>query len=227
MRVIDCEWTWTFPHEDLRLNQGGVVVGGAFSEDNHGTVVLGEMSGDVNSYGVTGIAPEATVFGAAFPLPTAQVIQQAVDRPSAGDICLLEVHRHGPGASGVDQDGFIAIEWWPDDYLAIRYAGNRGVIVVEAAGNGARNLDDPIYDHRPAGFSGVVEQPHPPQPSGYPAVRDGRHHRAPGRPRRRGHRRPPMAAIVLGLTGASVAAYLFARTHRTRQSGPAAAAHVD
>lgn len=152
VRVIDCEWGWRFTHEDLRLNQGGVVVGTASADTNHGTAVLGEISGDVNTFGITGIAPDATVFGAAFSLPTAQVIQQSADRLGAGDIMLLEIHRSGPGASGVGQDGFIAVEWWPDDYLAIRYASNRGVIVVEAAGNGARNLDDAIYDTRPAGF---------------------------------------------------------------------------
>jgi hypothetical protein len=152
VRVIDCEWGWRFTHEDLRLNQGGVVVGTASADTNHGTAVLGEISGDVNTFGITGIAPDSTVFGAAFSLPTAQVIQQSADRLGAGDIMLLEIHRQGPGASGVGQDGFIAVEWWPDDYLAIRYASNRGVIVVEAAGNGARNLDDAIYDTRPAGF---------------------------------------------------------------------------
>lgn len=152
VRVIDCEWGWRFTHEDLGINQGGVVVGTASADTNHGTAVLGEISGDTNMYGVTGIAPDATVFGAAFSLPTAQVIRQAADRLGAGDILLLEIHRQGPGASGVGQDGYIAVEWWPDDYLAIRYASNRGVIVVEAAGNGARNLDNAIYDTRPAGF---------------------------------------------------------------------------
>ncbi|PWD51516.1 hypothetical protein C8046_13465 [Serinibacter arcticus] len=44
------------------------------------------------------------------------------------------------------------MEWWPDDYLAIRYAVERGTIVVEAAGNGARNLDDAIYDRPSRGF---------------------------------------------------------------------------
>lgn len=151
-RVIDCEWGWRFTHEDLRANQGGVVVGAGSTDTNHGTAVLGEISGDVNSFGVTGIAPDAVVYGAAFSMPTAQVIQQAADRVSAGDILLLEIHRQGPGASGVGQDGYIAVEWWPDDYLAIRYAVNRGVIVVEAAGNGARDLDNAIYDPRPAGF---------------------------------------------------------------------------
>jgi hypothetical protein len=152
VRVIDCEWGWRFNHEDLRVNQGGVVVGAGSTDTNPGTAVLGEISGDINTYGITGIASDATVFGAAFSMPSAQVIQQAADRLSAGDIILLEIHRQGPGASGVGQDGYIAIEWWPDDFLAIRYASNRGVIVVEAAGNGARDLDNAIYDSRPASF---------------------------------------------------------------------------
>ena len=81
-----------------------------------------------------------------------QVIRQAADKLGPGDIILLEIHRQGPGASGAGQDGYIAIEWWPDDFDAIRYATNKGIIVVEAAGNGARNLDDPIYSIKPAGF---------------------------------------------------------------------------
>lgn len=152
VRVIDCEWGWRFGHEDLITNQGGVVVGTASTDDNHGTAVLGEISGDKNAFGITGIASAATVYGAAFSMATAQVIQQSADRLSAGDIILLEIHRQGPGSNGIGQDGYIAVEWWPDDYLAIRYATNRGVIVVEAAGNGARDLDDAIYDTRPAGF---------------------------------------------------------------------------
>jgi hypothetical protein len=44
------------------------------------------------------------------------------------------------------------VEWWPDDYLAIRYAVERGIVVVEAAGNGSQNLDDAVYDTARPGF---------------------------------------------------------------------------
>ena len=46
-----------------------------------------------------------------------------------------------------DQQGYIPIEWWPDDFDAIRFAIGRGIIVVEAGGNGAENLDDPLMTH--------------------------------------------------------------------------------
>lgn len=153
VRIIDCEWGWRFAHEDLSGSQGGVVIGTAIPDDDHGTAVLGEFSGDANSQGVDGICADAFAMGASFStLPTATVIRQAADRLRAGDILLLEIHRRGPDGSGVGQDGFIAIEWWPDDFAAIRYAFARGVIVVEPAGNGARNLDAAVFNALPAGF---------------------------------------------------------------------------
>ncbi|MFQ5633092.1 MAG: S8 family peptidase, partial [bacterium] len=158
VNIIDLEWGWRFTHEDLRQNQGGVVAGtnsSALRSENHGTAVIGEFSGDRNSFGVTGICPDARVSAVAFSMPTATAIRQAANRLRSGDIMLLEIHRAGPRfnfAGRNDQRGYIAIEWWPDDFDAIRYAVSKGIIVVEAAGNGRENLDDPIYNTRPAGF---------------------------------------------------------------------------
>lgn len=157
VRIIDIEGAWRFSHEDLGQNQGGVV-GGIPSSDvgwrNHGTAVLGEIGGDENGLGITGIAPHAhqravSIFGGT---GSAGAIRQAADLLSPGDIILIELHRAGPRFNfqpRADQRGYVAIEWWPDDYQAIRYASSRGVIVVEAAGNGAENLDDAIYDANP------------------------------------------------------------------------------
>ena len=153
--IIDCEWGWRFDHEDLSVGQGGVVVGTASTDTNHGTAVIGEISGDRNAFGITGICPDAFIRAAAFSGPTAATIRSAADKLGAGDIILLEIHRAGPRhnfAARSDQLGYIAIEWWPDDFDAIRYANSRGIIVVEAAGNGAENLDDALYATRPAGF---------------------------------------------------------------------------
>ncbi|MGD9703751.1 MAG: S8 family peptidase [Acidimicrobiia bacterium] len=154
VRIIDCEWGWRFTHEDLRQNQGGVVAGTGSTDTNHGTAVLGEISGDRNTLGVTGIAPDAVISASAFSVASATAIRSAADRLGPGDIILLEIHRGGPNTPSPPQGqmGYIAIEWWPDDFAAIRYAVNKGIIVVEAAGNGFQNLDDAIYGVRPAGF---------------------------------------------------------------------------
>ncbi len=160
VKIIDCEWGWRFNHEDLRQIQGGVVIGSGISDDNHGTAVLGEFSGDRNVLGIEGICPDARAMAGSFAvIPTATVIRQAADRLNRGDIILLEIHRPGPDASGSGQDGFIAIEWWPDDLAAIRYAVAKGVIVVEAAGNGARNLDAAIYNTPGTGFPSSWRNP--------------------------------------------------------------------
>jgi subtilase family protein len=168
VRIIDVEGAWRFSHEDLMQVQGGVV-GGTQSADigwrNHGTAVIGVFGGDQNAFGVTGIAPNANTRAISIFGPgqgSAKAIHDAADLLSAGDIILIELHRPGPRfnfANRADQLGYIAVEWWEDDWAAIRYASNKGVIVVEAAGNGAENLDDGLYNVRPAGFPASWSNP--------------------------------------------------------------------
>lgn len=169
VRIVDVEGAWQLGHEDLQQHLGGVI-SGSQSVDigwrNHGTAVIGVYGGDTNGFGITGIAPDAdcfmsSIFGGG---GTARAIRDAADRLGAGDIILLELHRPGPRhnfASRLDQRGYIAIEWWPDDYAAVRYAVSRGVIVVGAAGNGAENLDDGLYDVNP-GFPASWRNPFDP-----------------------------------------------------------------
>jgi Subtilase family len=162
VQIIDIEGAWRFSHEDLIQNQGGVI-GGTQSADigwrNHGTAVVGEFGGDENSFGVTGISPQANVraisiFGAG--QGSAKAITDAANALNPGDIILIELHAPGPRHNFTDvggQLGFIAMEFWPDNFAAIVYAtAVRGVIVVEAGGNGAENYDDPLYNSRPTGF---------------------------------------------------------------------------
>ncbi len=160
VRVIDIEGNWRFTHEDLTQNQGGVVGSGTVHNGvdwrDHGTAVLGEISGDSNLIGIVGIAPNTNIRAISHgTIGSAAAIRQAADLLSPGDIVLLEMHRPGPlhnFAERNDQEGYIAVEWWEDDFAAIRYAVARGVVVVEAAGNGAQNLDANLYQTRPSGF---------------------------------------------------------------------------
>lgn len=163
MKVIDCEWGWRFEHEDLIEKQFGVVAGTDTTSrgfENHGTAVIGVVSGDVNSIGITGIAPDAHIGASSFVgQSTATAIVKAAQQLSAGDLIIIEVHRSGPNATGNGQFGFIAIEWWPDDFAAIRYAVNKGIIVCEAAGNGYQDLDAAVYNTPAQGFPATWKNP--------------------------------------------------------------------
>lgn len=166
VRIIDCEWAWNFDHEDLATHCSGNVVGTAqTSDDDHGTSVSGVLIANDNSLGITGIAPDAILATAAFDessyQPTSAIIMQAADHLASGDILLLEIHRPGPHAPDPPdgQAGYIAIEWWPDDFAAIAYATSKGILVVEAAGNGSENLNDPLYDVPDPGFPADWKNP--------------------------------------------------------------------
>jgi subtilisin family serine protease len=54
-------------------------------------------------------------------------------------VLLIELQSSGP------MGRYIPVEYWRDVFDVIRAATDRGVIVVEAAGNGAEDLDRQVY----------------------------------------------------------------------------------
>lgn len=151
--IIDLEWGWRTSHEDFPsfFVQDGAITAD-FTTRQHGTAVVGEMVGQDNGYGVTGITPAADVGYVSFQTydsPTAML--RAAAQLDRGDVMLLEIHRLGP-ANATDctcnlaQCDYIPIEYWFADYIAIRIiTAFYGINVVEAGGNGSSNLDDPAY----------------------------------------------------------------------------------
>lgn len=147
--IVDIEGAWRDTHEDLGNALGGLL-GGSMINDlswrNHGTAVLGEMIGSNNGLGVTGISYGADAGMASigsFSLTEAFLL--ALDTLKPGDLILIELHAPGPHfnfQSRPDQLGYICMEYWPENFDVIQYAWAKGIIVVEAAGNGAENFDD-------------------------------------------------------------------------------------
>lgn len=159
-QIIHIEGAWNAAHEDLVQNQGGVI--GPQIDDycarQHGTAVLGVLGADAGDIGVTGICPEAFVRAMAVSwkddpdlteLPA--TIRRAANALRPGDIILIELQYPGPETPlpftfNEQRKGFIPPEWWPATFKAIKYATTMGVIVVEAAGNGRKNLGAAEYD---------------------------------------------------------------------------------
>jgi serine protease len=147
--IADIEYSWNVNHEDLAKAPGALLANGTpadpFSDNNHGTAVLGEIISDENTFGVTGI-----VSGAGLRLVNASdtngyalanAINVATGALQPGDVMLIEQQTAGPNGCDATQVGCVAVEWVQAFYDAIVVAVGAGIIVVEAAGNGAQDLD--------------------------------------------------------------------------------------
>ncbi|HEY3806294.1 MAG TPA: S8 family serine peptidase [Kofleriaceae bacterium] len=144
VRFADIEGGWNPGHEDLPgsrilLVHGEVISGAGWRE--HGTAVLGEVVGLDNGRGMTGIAPDVdrVITSSIGGSEAADAIDAAAEQLRAGDVLLVELQGYGP------RGRFVPVEWWDDIFDAIAAATSRGVVVIEAAGNGAEDLDARIY----------------------------------------------------------------------------------
>lgn len=143
----DIEGGWNDKHEDLPGDRIAHVHGRRITESSwraHGTAVLGEVVGRDNGKGVVGIAPDVErVFTSSLGNTTvADAIDAAAEAMRPGDVLLIELQGAGP------RGRYLPVEYWDDNYDAIAAATQRGVIVIEAAGNGGEDLDHRAYDHK-------------------------------------------------------------------------------
>ncbi|MBI5869259.1 MAG: S8 family serine peptidase [candidate division Zixibacteria bacterium] len=148
IRITDIEYGWQLTHEDLSKGASAIVINGNSTDNDHGTAVLGEMVADRNGYGMTGIAHGADIgVSSVMTQSVAGAIYSATAISQPGDLILIELHSPGPHfnyAVRDDQRGYVAMEYFPVEFDAIVNAYAQGVIVCEAAGNGAENFDDTL-----------------------------------------------------------------------------------
>jgi subtilisin family serine protease len=140
----DVEGGWNAKHEDLPGDRITHVFGERIEERTwrqHGTAVLGEVVGRDNGKGVVGIAPDVErVFTSSIGgTDVADALDAAAEQLRAGDVMLIELQGVGP------RGRYLPVEFWDDCYDAIKAATDRGVVVIEAAGNGAEDLDHKAY----------------------------------------------------------------------------------
>ena len=146
VKVCDIEYDWNEAHADLPAVADLVPEhGDAGFGDYHGTAVLGEMAGMDNGTGVKGIAHGASYyFAGAYAngdYNLGDTLLAATSPLGTGDVILIELQMTGPAGEGM----YVPVEWYEPTYDAIATAVGMGFIVVEAAGNGAQDLDAAIY----------------------------------------------------------------------------------
>lgn len=137
--VVDLEQGWTLDHEDLRDRAITLISGQSLWYHGHGTSVLGEILGTDNKIGIIGQAPSGvgrvvSQWRTNSEYSTSKAIYSAIAVMQPGDVLLLE-------AQVGTYPRYLPVEVETLVFDAIVKAVSQGIVVVEAAGNGFRDLD--------------------------------------------------------------------------------------
>lgn len=149
VRMIDIEYDWYLPHEDLQKGAGTLLWGTASNlfgtSRDHGTASVGISAALSNSYGMQGMLYRGDVRVIAALDSTANwllhdAISYAISNTQPGDVILLEQQAY---ANNV----YCPVEYWALFYAAIVQATALDRIVIEPAGNGSADLDAAYWNN--------------------------------------------------------------------------------
>ncbi len=152
LRMLHAESAWRDDHEDLgSIGPWSYVVppftGAALQQIEHGTAVLGVWAAQRNGFGMTGMVDRAEVRLISWITTNgiANAVAHATMDARPGDVLgLIALY----DLAMVKMEDFVPAEYARLDFDAILTAVTQGVIVVEAAGNGDNDLDDPRFSLR-------------------------------------------------------------------------------
>ncbi|HEV7645850.1 MAG TPA: S8 family peptidase [Pyrinomonadaceae bacterium] len=141
---VDLERGWMLDHEDLAAKNITIISGISKDDDFwHGTAVLGVVVAVDNTIGGVGIAPACDTrvvseWRTSSIYSTAEAILSAAMTMSFGDILLLETSTLYSAPAGLIN---VPVEVYPVNLAVIQMAVSKGIVVVEAGGNGSVDLD--------------------------------------------------------------------------------------
>ncbi len=144
VNIVDVEQGWNLNHEDLPPGTQLLYGSNNPSSEDHGTAVLGILVGQDNGFGITGLCPLASIQVSSHYNPTENneeielknAIYFAAQALNAGDILVIEAERVLHGNVKVPVENWLLVR------TEIVNAVQAGiiVIVIEAAGNGGRDI---------------------------------------------------------------------------------------
>ncbi|HEY0210686.1 S8 family serine peptidase [Acerihabitans sp.] len=132
---------WFTGHHNLPPERA--IVEGTVTVGSDNTASVGVMAGLELGYGILGIASRAKVGYAARGL---QYLYNLYYRLKAGDVIQIGMQHQGGNMSYYNQECYLPVECEPAWFDMISALTSKGIHVIEAAGNGAANLDHPALN---------------------------------------------------------------------------------
>lgn len=162
IKVRDIEYGFNINHEELNsvnvsFASGMTVSSSATSAyTEHGTSVFGVVMADKGSYGVSGLAYGAQEM-VLFPewqqsgYNRVFAVSQAIQNSQPGDVIIYEMQAYDASSNLLPAEYDLTV------WNLTKAATDAGIIVVEAAANGSRDLDSPTYaSYMNRGNSGAI-----------------------------------------------------------------------